>query len=594
MLSDQLTTLETADLIRRGQTQPELEYLFRHALVQDAAYRSLLRNQRRELHLAVGLLLEKRAGAHAAEYAALLAHHFLEAGDDQRALNYLDMAGDAAARKHANAEAILHYGRALDIALRGGDAAGALATTLFVRRGRAYELSGDYDRALANYAAMAQHARAAGNRAGELSATLSTATLFAVPNPVYDPARAEALVLQVVADARALAERATECRALWVLMVLCIYSSRDPKLAVSYGEQSLVLARALDLREQLAYILTDLYLAYFAAGKMAAALPALTEARALWQALANMPMLADALSRTAHYYFCTGDMGGCMATSTEALQVSRAAHNLWQEANSRQIAASAYLEQGRVGEAMVIVREMLVAADEGGVVPSQVGGRAVMGYTLAWLGDVPAGLKLAEAAIRSAEHVPPMRAWALAAMVRIRLVVGDVAAAAAAAHDLRDGYTYLRGGLSVLVPAWVDIALAIAELALARGESVYALEVLDELQHSLITLGVRPYVYDALYLKAMARTQLGQHEAAIALLSEARLAAEAIGAHRALWHINSLLGAAQCRLSRPEEGRAAYAEARAHIEFIADGLPADALRQSFMQSPAVRAVLDNL
>ena len=179
-------------------------------------------------------------------------------------------------------------------------------------------------------------------------------------------------------------------------------------------------------------------------------------------------------------------------------------------------------------------------------------------------------------------------------MVRIRLVAGDTVAAEAAARDLRDGYTHMRGGLSVLVPAWVDIALAIAELALARGESLQVLKMVDELHESLMTLGVRPYIYDALYLKAMARMQLGEHEAALALLSEARLAAEAIGARRALWHINSGLGALQCRVNRPEAGRAAYAEAGAHIEFIAHGLPAPALRQSFTQTAAVRAVLDKL
>jgi predicted ATPase len=44
-----LAYLETADLIRLAQQQPEVEYLFRHALVQDAAYESLLRKDRRQL-----------------------------------------------------------------------------------------------------------------------------------------------------------------------------------------------------------------------------------------------------------------------------------------------------------------------------------------------------------------------------------------------------------------------------------------------------------------------------------------------------------------------------------------------------------------
>jgi predicted ATPase len=49
-----LTALETSGLIRRLQVQPEIEYLFRHALVQEATYASLLRQDRKQLHRSVG------------------------------------------------------------------------------------------------------------------------------------------------------------------------------------------------------------------------------------------------------------------------------------------------------------------------------------------------------------------------------------------------------------------------------------------------------------------------------------------------------------------------------------------------------------
>ena len=54
-----LTTLEASGLVRLAQTQPELEYLFRHALLQDAAYGSLVRSDRRALHLAVAEAMER-------------------------------------------------------------------------------------------------------------------------------------------------------------------------------------------------------------------------------------------------------------------------------------------------------------------------------------------------------------------------------------------------------------------------------------------------------------------------------------------------------------------------------------------------------
>src|SRR5260221_8799234 len=57
-LGGMLTRLEAADLIRLVQVEPNLEYLFRHALVQDAAYESLLKSDRQTLHRVVGNILE--------------------------------------------------------------------------------------------------------------------------------------------------------------------------------------------------------------------------------------------------------------------------------------------------------------------------------------------------------------------------------------------------------------------------------------------------------------------------------------------------------------------------------------------------------
>jgi predicted ATPase len=73
------------------------------------------------LHLQVGDALERRYAARLDEYAPVLAHHFEEAGDDERTLRYASQAGDHAARLYANADAIAHYDVAVDAALRLGD-----------------------------------------------------------------------------------------------------------------------------------------------------------------------------------------------------------------------------------------------------------------------------------------------------------------------------------------------------------------------------------------------------------------------------------------------------------------------------------------
>jgi serine phosphatase RsbU (regulator of sigma subunit)/predicted ATPase/class 3 adenylate cyclase len=113
-----LNALEIAGLVRVARIEPELDYCFRHALVQDAAYSSLLTADRQRLHLAVGETLERIYSGQLAsrEFAPRLGQHFAEAGDEARALKYFSLAGDTALASYANQEAQSHYLRALDLA----------------------------------------------------------------------------------------------------------------------------------------------------------------------------------------------------------------------------------------------------------------------------------------------------------------------------------------------------------------------------------------------------------------------------------------------------------------------------------------------
>lgn len=114
-LEPQLQTLESLGLIRLLQEQPELAYLFRHALIQEAAYGSLTRRHRQSLHVAIGEVLEELYPDRQDEVADLLAFHFAAAGDSQRAVPYARLAAQRALSTYAYDEAILHLQRALDL-----------------------------------------------------------------------------------------------------------------------------------------------------------------------------------------------------------------------------------------------------------------------------------------------------------------------------------------------------------------------------------------------------------------------------------------------------------------------------------------------
>lgn len=113
-LASDLTRLEGSGLIRLATARPHVEYSFRHALIHEAAYQSLLREDRRALHRAVGEILEELWGARVEEGAATLAYHFARAEIPSKAVPYQLRAADRAAASYANPEALELYAQALE------------------------------------------------------------------------------------------------------------------------------------------------------------------------------------------------------------------------------------------------------------------------------------------------------------------------------------------------------------------------------------------------------------------------------------------------------------------------------------------------
>ena len=108
----ELGTLEASGLVQVAVLEPELEYLFRHALVQDAAYSSLLKQDRRTLHrLAADTLLALYPDRRD-ELAAVVALHLERAGDPAAAVEHLVAAGEHALERFANRESLAFFERA--------------------------------------------------------------------------------------------------------------------------------------------------------------------------------------------------------------------------------------------------------------------------------------------------------------------------------------------------------------------------------------------------------------------------------------------------------------------------------------------------
>ena len=108
----ELNTLEQSGLVQVAALEPELEYLFRHALVQDAAYSSLLKQDRKTLHRRAAETLLALYPDRTRELAAVIGLHFERAGDAAAAAEHLLVAGEHALERFASRDALAFFDRA--------------------------------------------------------------------------------------------------------------------------------------------------------------------------------------------------------------------------------------------------------------------------------------------------------------------------------------------------------------------------------------------------------------------------------------------------------------------------------------------------
>ena len=132
-LNAALEQLEEAELLSRRGTPPEASYSFKHALVQEAAYESLLKSRRQLLHKRIGDVLRDQFPGIAETEPEVVAYHFTEAGLSEAAFAWWCKAGQQALKRSAYSEAIAHLGKAVAIADALPDAPGGRVNRLHLQ-----------------------------------------------------------------------------------------------------------------------------------------------------------------------------------------------------------------------------------------------------------------------------------------------------------------------------------------------------------------------------------------------------------------------------------------------------------------------------
>jgi TOMM system kinase/cyclase fusion protein len=110
-----LARLVEAELLYQRGVPPQATYLFKHALIQDTAYQSLLKSTRQQYHQRIAQVLEARFAELVETQPELLAHHYTEAGLIEQAVGYWHKAGQKASERSAHVEAINHLTRGLEV-----------------------------------------------------------------------------------------------------------------------------------------------------------------------------------------------------------------------------------------------------------------------------------------------------------------------------------------------------------------------------------------------------------------------------------------------------------------------------------------------
>ena len=114
-LKSNLLNLQGLEFIYEKSLFPELEYIFKHALTQEVAYNSLLQKKRQQIHETIGQAIESLYSERLEEFYEVLAFHYARSDNKEKALEYIDLAGQKAAELSAMEEAMAYFEKAMHL-----------------------------------------------------------------------------------------------------------------------------------------------------------------------------------------------------------------------------------------------------------------------------------------------------------------------------------------------------------------------------------------------------------------------------------------------------------------------------------------------
>jgi len=587
-LASSLAQLEFFELIRR-LVDLEPTYLFKHALVQDTAQESLLKQDRKRLNKLVAQTLERVYAEQLDEYAARLAQHYNAAGEDTKTIQYAERAGDVAFRVYARPEAQAQYSQALALAKLYPEQSEQLVR-LYLQLGRTLELDLQYDRALALYQEMEEFGRARGDRALELAALVQRASVYSVHTVHYHPDEAVTLCQKAAQLAQELGDRRAEAKIEWCLMLLNVYGSGGARAGLVHGEKSLRLARELRWTQQMAFTLNDLAYIYLNLGDLARVRQAQTEARKLWRELDDKPMLTDNLNSSAMEHLLRGEFQTAHSLLDESDEISHTIGNQWGECAAAMVRGFTQLEQGALAAAFETLHECLRLGAQVQLQGPTLMSRFELGQLFALFGDFANALHHVQEGIDlTLKYHLDWDAWGYAALANVELTRGAVTSALAAIQRVENASAahymerLLPNGAFTVISTQAQLALLSQD---AKGAHTLIEYLLNYAESGGMTLFL-PWVLclRAEYFLARQKPQQAANdlERALAICTEQH-------SLRHLWRIYATYMRVEQARHRPQRAAAFQEKAKQALDELAVQVPPQ-YREGFLTTPLVQNAL---
>jgi tetratricopeptide (TPR) repeat protein len=581
-----LTVLETAGLVRPLATVPEPEYAFRHVLMQDSAYRLLLRDERERLHRHVGSAIESCYPQRTDELAALLANHFLLGGDRPRALSYLRTAAERARSQFANAEALVYYSEALEIADLLDQP--VVRADLRRERGQTHEIVGDFEAARADYESALSLGQELHEPRVEWRATLDLGKLWAA----RDYEKTGEYFSQALQVARNIGDPEVIARSLNRIANWHI-NLGHPKEAKEYHREALEIFEGLGDQEGIAETLDFLGMTSMISSDVIKGAEYYERAFELFDSIGDKQRQASALTSYALRVGSTRTetVVGADTSSEQALMhfeeaLEKMREIGWKSGESFALWAGAFLlnSLGRLDEALINGRESFDLARGINHTQWMIGASCALARTYLEMMDMDSAREHGERALSMAREMSS-RHWigistGLSATVYLARQEYDEAEA------VLEEFAEPMPGLEMLGDrlCW----MAKAELLLARQHHADALDLLDRLIESAPGISPGRVITRLFSDRGRAYLGLGRLDEAREQLEAALAQSRKEGSRALQWSIHGVLARLEEQTDNPQTVREHLIAGASILDTIAESISDTKSRQRFQREGGAR------